>query len=111
EFNHYLSEPFTVVRERMSTADLMMLDSTFGKPRAILWSENMIRVSIDNSGASQAVIAAFASETDGAERVLRPKASGVAFTLPGGYVLGPNPPPMGGDLAIPGTFGLVDAAS
>jgi RHS repeat-associated protein len=95
----------------MSTADLMMLDSSFGKPRAILWSEQMIRVSIDNSGASQAVIAAFASETDGADRILRPKASGVAFTVPGGYILGPNPPPMGGDFAIPGTFGLVDAAS
>jgi hypothetical protein len=111
EFNLYLSEPIVMLRERITIPELMTLNGSFGMPRAILWSEDRLRVSIDTSGASQAIVGLFASETDGAERLLRPRASGVAFTLPGGYILGPNPPPMGGEFPALGTFGLVDGGS
>jgi hypothetical protein len=111
EFNLYLSEPIAMLRERITIQELMDLDSNFGKPRVILWSEDRLRVSIDASGASQAIVGPFASETDGAERLLRPRASGIVFTLPGGYILGPNPPPMGGEFPAPGTFGLVDGGN
>src|SRR5678815_4929290 len=83
EFNLYLSEPIAMLRERITIQELMDLDSNFGKPRVILWSEDRLRVSIDASGASQAIVGPFASETDGAERLLRPRASGIVFTLPG----------------------------
>ncbi|RIL05408.1 MAG: hypothetical protein DCC71_10465 [Proteobacteria bacterium] len=108
-YNLYLSEPFALVYERLSEAELGALRGT--PPREILWSGHFVRASIDPSLASDARVGAFASNVDDAEKVLRPGASVTARALAAPYVVGPNPPPPAGAVSAPGTFGQVNAGN
>jgi RHS repeat-associated protein len=106
-YNLYLSEPIAVMREGINKSDL---DTLCRNPsRVILWSEHAVRVSLD-TGVPGA-LAPFASEFDTFTASYRPKITAIASTLPGGFVPGSTPPPIGGEFALPGTFGTIDAAS
>src|SRR5262249_29860711 len=54
-------------------------------------------------------VAPFAGTVDGDRKVILPRAAALAETLPGGYQMGANPPPPGGALDVPGTFGALSA--
>jgi RHS repeat-associated protein len=106
-YHLYLSDPIAVMREGINKSDL---DTLCRNPsRVILWSEHAVRVSLD-SGVPGA-LGAFASEFDTFTASYRPKVTAIASTLPGGFVPGSTPPPIGGEFALPGTFGTIDAAS
>jgi RHS repeat-associated protein len=106
-YNLYLSDPVAVIREKVKPVELEALRNE--RKRAILWSENAVRATLDVTTAG--FLGAFASEVDGVRGGFRPKVAVLASTLPGGYVPGGTPPPMGGGMAVPGTFGTIDAAS
>lgn len=106
-YNLYLSDPVAVIREKVKPAELEALRNE--RKRAILWSENAVRATLDVTTAG--FLGAFASEVDGVRGGFRPKVAVLASTLPGGYVPGGTPPPVGGGMAVPGTFGTIDAAS
>jgi RHS repeat-associated protein len=106
-YSMFLSEPIAVIRESVSKSQLQALVKQ--PVRVILWSEHAVRVSLD-TGVPGA-LAPFASEFDTFASVYRPKITAIASTLPGGFVPGSTPPPIGGEFALPGTFGTIDAAS
>ena len=106
-YSMFLSEPIAVIRESVSKSQLQALVKQ--PVRVILWSEHAVRVSLD-IGAPGA-LGAFASEFDAFGSSYRPKIAAIASTLPGGFVPGGTPPPIGGEFALPGTFGTIDAAS
>jgi RHS repeat-associated protein len=105
--NLYLSDPIALTYERMSSTDLTDLNQ--GLTRAILWSGYGLRASLDPELRSDAILGPFASEVDTSNRLLAVGTSVVAKTLPAIYVLGKNPPPVGGRVDAPGTFGHVSA--
>ncbi len=105
-YNVYLSDPIAVVREGFSRTELQALVKQ--PVRAILWSDHAVRASLDTGAAG--ALGAFASEFINTSSY-RPKVSATASTLPGGFVPGSTPPPIGGEIALPGTFGTIDGAS
>ena len=108
-YNLYLSKPFALTYERLSEAEL---DALRGSPdREILWSGYFVRASIDPGEHTDAAIGSFASKVDASQKVLRPGSSVTAKALPSPYVAGPNPPPPGGSVSAPGTFGTVNAGN
>jgi RHS repeat-associated protein len=110
-YNLYLSEPIALVYERMSTGEVEGLQQVDGKPRHIVWSGFGLRAFIDPSASNDGAVGAFAAVPDVPNLRLNCPASGQVECYPGAYIVGPNPPPVGGDLAVPGSFGTVNAAN
>ncbi len=106
-YNLYLSDPIVVIREKISRGEIETL--TTERKRVILWSESLLRAAIDVTASG--LMGTYASEIDSVKGVFRPRVAALASTLPGGFIPGSTPPPMGGAMAVPGTFGLIDAAS
>lgn len=108
-YNRYLSRPFAVVYESMSIADLNL--QRLETDREILWSGASMRAFIDPSEIGNPVIGRFAARVDDGRKLLYPIASATVPTLDVSYIMGDNPPPAGGGLAMPGTGGAVMAHS
>ena len=118
-YNMYLSKPFALTYERIPPSDLHTLTTVID--REIIWSGFYLRGIIDPSmGASggnpstpgnsaNEVLSPFASTVDAMEKVIRAGSAVIAETFPAGYVMGANPPPVGGHVEVPGTFGTVSA--
>ncbi len=105
-YNQFLSRPFALVVEQMSASELQNLTQT--PDREILWSGFFLRAFID-SEVVHAALSPFAATVDLERKTILPGASVVAETLPASYIMGPNPPPAGGHLEVPGTFGTISA--
>lgn len=110
-YNTYLSEPFALTYERMTIDEVRTLQTENGRPRHVLWSGFGLRALIDPGAASDPAVGAFAAVPDVADQRLRYPAASQVDCFPGAYIVGPNPPPFGGDLAVPGTFGTINAAN
>lgn len=106
-YNVYLSDPIVVIREKIQISELETLIAE--RRRAILWSEVLLRATLDIGVSTP--LAVFASEYDALNGAYRPRVSAEASTLPGGYIPGSAPPPVGGELSVPGTFGTIDATN
>lgn len=104
EYNQYITEPFVVVREKMKKSEIEDLQNEMS--RVILYSEANLRASLDIT--VPAPISDFAAVADADNGLYRPKAFALATTLPG---TGCGGPPVGGELAIPGTFGAIEAST
>jgi RHS repeat-associated protein len=105
-YNLFLSQPFAMITEKISEAELTTL--TTQTTRAILWSGFYLRAFIDPE-IHHPLIEPFAAKIDGFQKAISPVASVVAETLPATYIMGPNPPPPGGTIEVPGTFGMISA--
>lgn len=108
-FNRYLSRPFVVVYESLSLEELETLRLL--ADREVLWSGAGLRAFLEPTEQSNPPIGAFAARVDVPHSVIFPVGSAVAKTLDVSYIMGPNPPPPGGDMSLPGTFGTVSAHS
>jgi RHS repeat-associated protein len=106
-YDLYLSEPIVVVQEAVSFQRLEELQDELR--RHVLWGGHFLRASLDPKDANNPVIGPFAAEVDELEGILRPTAFVLADTQPGTYIPGNNPPPSGAEMALPGTFGMVNA--
>lgn len=106
-YNFYLSKPFALVYEGIKETELDTLKSSLD--REIIWSGHYLRAIIDPEMEENPVAGPFAAEADSVEKVLRPGVSVMARSLPGDYLMGPNPPPTGGHAEVPGAFGAVSA--
>jgi RHS repeat-associated protein len=106
-FNMYLSRPFALISEKIKAADLATLKQNVD--REILWSGALLRAAIDPQDSVNSVVGEFASTIE--NRIMKPGVTALALTLPGHYLFGPNPPPVGGEISIPATFGTVNAAN
>src|SRR5262249_16413464 len=101
-YNLYLSEPFALVYERMSIDDVTSLQTEDGKARPVIWSGYGLRAFIDPSASTDPVVGAFAASSDPANLRLKLPAAAQVECYPGAYIVGPNPPPVGGNIAVPG---------
>ena len=108
-YNRYLSRPFVVVYEAMSAADLNQ--HKIQADREVLWSGAGMRAFIEPTEQANASIAPFVARVDVPRGVIFPVASATAHALDVSYVMGPNPPPAGGDARLPGSFSSVSAHS
>ena len=106
-YNVYLSRPFALSYEAMSDTDLQQMRSLFD--REILWTGAFMRATLDPDQETNAVLKAFAGRVGTNELVIQPGAMAIAEALEGDYIMGPNPPPVGGHADVPGTFGTVAA--
>lgn len=104
-YNLYLSDPFALIREKISRSRLTSLPTN----RPVLFSAHALRAGLDFSEAGNPVIGPFASQLAPAGGQMVPGASVVAETLSTSYIPGDNPPPPGSEVAFPGTFGMVNA--
>lgn len=105
-YNVYLSTPIALVAQKTTPEELATLGQN--PSRVILWSGYYLRAFLDPS-ANHPAAQPFAAAVDLDRKVILPRASVVAETLPGAYQMGPNPPPPGGSLDVPGTFGTLSA--
>lgn len=110
-YNLYLSEPFALTYERMSSAEVQELQEVDGQPRHVLWSGFGLRAFIDPSAGADGVVGAFAAVPDAPNLRLNCPAASQVESFPAAYIVGPNPPPVGGDMAVPGSFGTINAAN
>lgn len=108
-FNRYLSRPFVVVYESLSLEELETLRLL--ADREVLWSGAGLRAFLEPTEQSNPPIGPFAARVDVPHSVIFPVGSAMARTLDVSYIMGPNPPPPGGDISLPGTFGTVSAHS
>ncbi len=108
-YNRYLSRPFVVIYESVSQAELALLQLT--ADREVMWSSARMRAFIEPTEQNNPAIGAFAARVDMPRGVIFPMGGVVANTLDVSYIMGPNPPPPGGDVRAPGTFGSVSAHS
>ncbi|MDB6038861.1 MAG: hypothetical protein JWM99_2702, partial [Verrucomicrobiales bacterium] len=106
-YNVYLSKPIVMTYERMDEAQLTQLRNDLD--REILWSGHYLRAFIDSSMSGNPTIGKFAALIDSGEKIISPRASTVAETFPGTYIMGPNPPGLAGHDEVPGTFGTISA--
>jgi RHS repeat-associated protein len=110
-FNLYLSKPFALVYEKISIDEVNTLRGDLD--RELIWSDFYIEAFIDPEMQNNPVLGPFAARVTGAaeglDRILLPRASAVAETFPGTYIMGPNPPPVTSAMKIPGTFGTINA--
>ena len=110
DFNVFLAGPIVLVIEEMPKALLDAVRRSTPE-RVVLWSGATIRATIDPSVPLSNPVGPFASKVDFARREIDPGAGAFAFTFPGEYLLGPNPDPLVGGAAVPGSFGTVQAHS
>jgi hypothetical protein len=92
-YNTYVSEPFALVLEEMSAAEVEMLRDG---GRQVFRSGHFIQAFIDASEESNQAIGAFAAALDRGSKRLRVAAGASARGLPTDYVMGVNPPPIVG---------------
>jgi RHS repeat-associated protein len=105
-YNVYLSRPFAVVGEGCSSAQLASLQAEL--PRAVLWAGALVRASLDASLENNPVLGPFCDRSP-ARGAWLPGVHAVALTLPGDYLMGPNPRAITGNPTVPGTFKTVSA--
>ena len=108
-YNLYLSRPFALVYEEMSPDDLVSVGDELA--RVILWSGERVRASLEPSIEDNDAIGRFAASIDDVERVIRPGAVANARSLRGEYLMGPNPPPISGGVALADSMGTILAHS
>ena len=109
-FNQYLSRPFALLaNESLSAAEQKRFQQQ--EDREILHSGAGLRVFIDPVEAKNAVLGPFVARVDEKRKLLLPVSSAQALTLYHPYLMGDNPPPPGGIVPLPGTFGMVAAHS
>ncbi|MBL9172703.1 MAG: Ig-like domain-containing protein, partial [Verrucomicrobiales bacterium] len=109
-FNQYLSRPFALLaNESLSTAEQQRLQQQ--EDREILYSGAGLRAFIDPVEAKNPVVGPFVARVDEKRKLLLPVASAQALTLFHPYLMGDNPPPPGGIVPLPATFGMVAAHS
>lgn len=109
-FNQYLSRPFALVaNETLSAGDIAALQAMVD--REILYSGAGLRAFIDPSQSDNKVIGPFAATVNASRKLLQPISTASAITLFHPYIMGDNPPPSGGYVALPATYGMVAAHS
>lgn len=109
-YNRYLSRPFAMLaNETLSAAEHQRLLGIVD--REILHSGAGLRAFIDSSQSANQVIGLFAARVDEKRKLLLPVASEQAITLFHPYIMGDNPPPAGGYVALPATYGMIAAHS
>jgi RHS repeat-associated protein len=108
-YNRYLSRPFVVIYESVTHEELRQHQLT--ADREVMWSGARMRAFIEPTEQNNLPIGIFAARVDMPRGVIFPLASAMGTTLDVSYVMGPNPPPPGGDTRAPGTFGSVSAHS
>ncbi|MBN8248112.1 MAG: RHS repeat protein, partial [Verrucomicrobia bacterium] len=109
-YNQYLSRPFALLaNESVSAAELQRLQQQ--EDREILHSGAGLRAFLDPSEQRNPVVGLFAARVDAKRKRLQPVASAQALTLFHPYLMGDNPPPAGGYVALPATYGMVAAHS
>ena len=111
-YNQYLSPPFALLLEGISTEELADLEMTVPN-RPVLWSGDYLRASLDGSVSQSPVLAPFTSKIEGSgcSSLRRVGASLTLATVPGPYLMGPNPPPATGDVKLAYSYGSVSARS
>jgi RHS repeat-associated protein len=107
-YNLYLSDPFAVIEESVTPAELSALQSV-GNRKILGGSDKLhaLRACIDPGETSNLAVSGYAGRVDPVSLRLQPGAFVIAETRVG-INLG-NPPPVGGDLALPGTMDAVTA--
>ena len=120
-YDVYLSDPFALVYEKMTNAQVTDLRTLRGQPREIYLSGAGVRVSLDPSLATRTGAARpdwlvpFASKVacpecaDGNSVELHLGRSARATSYLAHRLLGPNPRPVTGSVRMPGTAGMVAA--
>jgi RHS repeat-associated protein len=109
-YNVYLSRPFALMaNEIVSPAELAELQSQLD--REILQSGAGLRAFIDPEESSNRVLGPFAARIDSTTKRVQPVAATSVLSLFHPYIMGDNPPPAGGFIAMPATFGMVAAHS
>ena len=109
-YNQYLSRPFALLaNETLSRIEQQRLQQQ--EDREILHSGAGLRAFIDPGQSGNRVIGPFAARVDAGRKLLMPVASAQALTLFHPYLMGDNPPPAGGYVALPATYGMVAAHS
>lgn len=109
-YNQYLSRPFALVaNETLSSEEITALKAMVD--REILYSGAGLRAFIDPSQSGNKVIGPFAARVDAGRKLIQPISTAYAVTLFHPYIMGNNPPPVGGYVALPGTFGAISAHS
>ena len=106
-FNVYLSEPFALIYESITPAELDQLRQA--APSQILTAGSYLRACIDYVERNNQIIGAYASRIDPDLKEVVPVVAALAQTLEAAYQPGPNPPPAGGPATLSGTFGSVSA--
>ena len=109
-YNTYLSRPFALVCEKISSGQIADLQSRLD--REILFSSFALRAFIDPQESKfNSVIGKFAGQIDDQRKLIFPVSQATAFTLDRSYIPGNNPPPAGGAVKLSGTYGTVCAQS
>lgn len=117
-YNWYLSRPFALVTETVSSADLFQLQKSVGftdGEREILFSGAQLRAFIDSDQATDPdagpVVGSFAAQIDRRKKRLDPISTVKAFTVNRDYIAGDNPPPPGGSTPFEDTYGTIQSHS
>ncbi|MBK8001599.1 MAG: Ig-like domain-containing protein [Verrucomicrobia bacterium] len=117
-YNWYLSRPFALVTETISSADLVHLQNSVGftgGEREILFSGAQLRAFIDSDQATAPdagpVIGSFAAQIDRRKKRLDPISTVKAITVNRDYIAGDNPPPPGGATPFEDTYGTIQSHS
>ena len=117
-YNWYLSRPFALVTETISTADLLQLQRSVGftgGEREIIFSGAQLRAFIDSDQATDPdagpVIGSFAAQIDRRKKRLDPISTVKAITVNRDYIAGDNPPPPGGATPFEDTYGTIQSHS
>lgn len=117
-YNWYLSRPFALVTETISSADLLQLQRSVGSTggeREILFSGAQLRAFIDSDQATDPdagpVVGSFAAQIDRRKKRLDPISTVKAFTVNRDYIAGDNPPPPGGATPFEDTYGTIQSHS
>ncbi len=111
-YNYYLSRPFALIAEAASSTELAQL--TTQPDREILFSDAALRAFLDPEQPTQgakSVFGPFLTQIDTDRLLLYPLAQVTAPTVSRDYLTGDNPPPPGGAVDMPGSYGSVCAHS
>jgi RHS repeat-associated protein len=117
-YNWYLSRPFALVTETVSSSDLVHFQNTVGSDpgdREILFSGAQLRAFIDpeqvNDPDTGPVVGLFAAQIDQRKKRIYPVSTVTALTINRDYIAGDNPPPSGGSSPFEDTYGTIQAHS
>ncbi len=110
-YNEYLSRPFVLITEAITTDNLSIAQNNGGVGREILFGGALLRAFIEPDAGGNPTIGPFAAQIDSDRQLIYPIAVVSAPTVNKSYVPGDNPPPPGGATAMPGTFGSICAHS
>ncbi len=112
-YNRYLSRPFALVTEAVSSEELFHFRSEVD--REIIFSGAGLRAFIEPSQATHPgaapVIGPFAAKIDPRRKLIFPISSVNAYTINRDYIVGDNPPPTGGSSPLEDTYGTIQAHS